>query len=215
MSTRKLEYAEPFFSVTYVLDEAEYPVGPKSIVLNLSKQDLLIKHEALGCFQSTVLSDVSIRDARRCLVIEDYERNADHQELFARIKKKWTLVYEATKLDRHKGVQLWRSPKERLGNTEVNMCYAEGHPLNVGLHRTHWGDRPFKEVHTQILGFGKMQQCSEQDASTLFREDLMAPGCTHAPMYDENCVYPWHQYETITKAIFQANEMQLTDEPGY
>jgi hypothetical protein len=42
----------------------------------------------------------------------------------------------------------------------------------------------------------------------------MAPGCTHTPMFDENCIYPWHQYETITPAIFMATEMQLTDELG-
>jgi hypothetical protein len=209
MSVRSLSYAEPFFSVKYVQDEGEYPIGPKSIVLNLAAGDIGIRHEALGFFASTVLAGVVIRDARRCLVIENHERHADEEALFAAIKGTWTLVYEATGLDRHKGVMLWRSPKERLGDTEVNMCYAEGHPLNVGLHRTHWGERPFREVHTQILGFGKMQQCSEQDIETLFREDLMAPGCTHAPMYDADCVYPWHQYETITKAIFQANEMQI------
>jgi hypothetical protein len=215
MSVRGLAYAEPFFTVKYLLDEEEYSIGKKSIVLNLSTKDLRIKHEALGYFQSTVLANVVISDAHRCLVIEDFEKWADHEALFEEIKKKWSLVWEATKLDRHKGVRLWRSPKEKLGNTEVNMCYAEGIPLNVGLHRTHWGDLPFKEVHTQILGFGRMQQCSEQDIKTLYREDLMAPGCTHEPMYDGECVYPWHQYETITKAIFQANEMQRSDELGF
>ena len=55
-----------------------------------------------------------------------------------------------------------------------------------------------------------MQQYSEQDPGTLYREDAMAPGCTHEPMYDHDCLYPWHQYETITRAIFQATEMQFS-----
>ena len=214
MSVRALDFVEPFFSVNYLLNEKEYKVGKKSIVFDLSQKDIWIKCQPLSYFRSTILTNVTITDIDRCLIIEDYERNTDHQALFEEIKKKWTLVYDATKLDRHKGVRLWRSPKIRLGNTEVNMCYADSIPLNVGLHQTHWGGAPFKEVHTQILGFGKMQQCSEQDINTLFREDLMAPGCTHAPMFDENCIYPWHQYETITPGIFMATEMQLTDELG-
>ena len=214
MSIKALDFVEPFFSVKYLLKEKEYSVGKKSIVFNLSHEEIPIKAQAMGYFQSAVLTNVTIADFDRCIIIEDYERNADHQALFDKIRKTWTLVYVATKLDRHKGVRMWRSPKIQLGNTAVNMCYADSVPLNVGLHKTHWGGVPFKEVHTQILGFGKMQQCFEEDVNTLYREDLMAPGCTHVPMYDENCAYPWHQYETITPGIFMATEMQLTDEAG-
>ena len=35
----------------------------------------------------------------------------------------------------------------------------------------------------------------------------MAPGAAHPPMYDEKIKYPWHQYETTTKAIFMAVEL--------
>lgn len=214
MSIRALDFLEPFFSMKYVLDEAEYAVAKKSIMLNLSQKNILIKNLPLGYFRSTVVTNVTIANLDRCFIIEDYERNTDHQALFEAIKKKWTLAYDATKAERHKGVQLWRSPKIRLGNVEVNMCYAGSVPLKVGLHQTHWGGPPFKEVHTQIVGFGKMQQCSEQDINTLYREELMAPGCSHIPIYDENCLYPWHQYETITSGIFMATEMQLTEELG-
>lgn len=214
MSIRALQYAEPFFSVKYILNEKEYKIGKKSIVFNLAQRDIKINNRNLGYYKSTTATNIKITDIERCLVIEDYDRHVYHEALFEEIKKTWTLVYNATGLERHRGVQLYRSPKEKIGNVEVNMCYADTIPLNVGLHQTHWGGPPFKEVHTQILGFGRMQQCFEQDVKTLYREDLMAPGCTHEPMYDENCVYPWHQYETITPAIFMATEMQLTDELG-
>jgi hypothetical protein len=214
VSVTDLDFAEPFFPVSYVLGEKAFPIGRRSIVFNLAQRPVKIRHQGLGFFRSTVVTNLAIEDIDRALVIEDFERNSDHEELFARIKGAWTLVYDATKLDRHRGVLLWRSPKTRLGNVEVNMCFAEGIPLNVGLHRTHWGDKPFREVHTQILGFGKMQHYREQDLGTLYREDPMSPGCTHEPMYDVDCVYPWHQYETTTKAIFMATEMQQTDELG-
>ena len=176
MSIQALDFLEPFFSMKYALNEAEYAVGKKSIVFNLSSKDILINNRPLGYFASTVVTNVAIVNLDRCLIIEDYERNADHEALFEEIKKKWTLAYDATKEERHKGVQLWRSPKIRLGNVRVNMCYAGSVPLKVGLHQTHWGGPPIKEVHTQIVGFGRMQQYSEQDLNTLYREDLMAPG---------------------------------------
>jgi hypothetical protein len=62
-------------------------------------------------------------------------------------------------------------------------------------------------VHTQIVGFGKMQQCREKDTATLYLEEPLAPGATHKPMYDEAGNYPWHQYETITPGILMAVEM--------
>lgn len=209
MSVRNLDFAEPFFSAKYILNESSFALAEKSIVFNLAQRPILIRQQGLGFFRSTVVANLAIEDIERCLVIEDFERNKDQDVLFEQIKKKWTLVYEATKVERHRGVRLYRSPKIKLGNLEVNMCFAEGIPLNVGLHRTHWGDKPFREVHTQILGYGRIQQYREQDLSTLYREDPMSPGCTHEPMYDKDCVYPWHQYETTTKGIFMATEMQL------
>jgi hypothetical protein len=214
MSVQTLDFVEPFFPVKYVLNEKGYAVGEKSIVFNLSQKDIWIKNLPLGYFKSTVVTNVIITNIDRCLIIEDYERNTDHQALFEEVKKKWTLAYDATKEERHKGVQLWRSSKISLGNVQVNMCYAGSVPLKVGLHQTHWGGPPIKEVHLQIVGFGKMQQCSEQDINTLYREELMAPGCSHLPMYDENFLYPWHQYETVTPGIFMATEAQLTDALG-
>lgn len=212
MSVTKLEYAEPFFGVDYVVDEAEYRVDGARIVLNASEAPLLARDRPLGFFRSAVMVDTDIRDVSRCFVISRFDAYDDEDALFDAIRARWTLVFEATGLERHRGVQLWRSPKEKLGDIEANMCYAAAVPLNVGLHRTHWGERPFKEVHTQIVGYGSMRRYAEQDLATLYREDPMAPGATHEPMYDEACVYPWHQYETRTRAVFQATELQLTEE---
>lgn len=214
MSVRSLDFAEPFFPVRYLVDEAEYEVGAKSIVLNLSPAGIAVRHQVLGFFRSAVFANVTLFGAARCLVIEDFEKAGDLEPLFAAMRGTWTLVYEATKLERHRGVQLYRSPKIRIGDVEVNMCFVDSVPLNVGLHRTHWGDAAFREVHTQILGYGRMQQFAERDLSTLYREDPMAPGCTHEPMYDDAWIYPWHQYEPYTKGVFLATEMGGSEEPG-
>jgi hypothetical protein len=207
MSIESLNFAEPFFSVNYLKSEKEFTISGKSIALNLSQTPLMINGLPLGFFQSTILMNTQIFNIERCILIGDIEAHSNQDKLFELIKNNWTLAYDATHEDRHKGIALWRSTKIHLNDVAINMCYADSIPLNVGLHKTHWGGPPIKEVHTQIVGIGKMQQFYEQNRSTLYREELMAPGCSHIPMFDNQCQYPWHQYETVTKGIFMATEM--------
>jgi hypothetical protein len=207
MSIKALDYANPFFPVSYVQGEEKYMVREKSIVFNMSDEDMTINGRPLGFFRSTVATNTVITHVERALIIEKFAAYPDAETLFERVKNTWVLAYDATHEERHKGVALWRSPKIKLGHIAVNMCFAGSIPLNVGLHREHWGGPPIKEVHVQIVGVGRMQQYYENDLKTLYREDPMAPGAAHPPMYDENIKYPWHQYETSTKAIFMAVEL--------
>jgi hypothetical protein len=207
MSIEALDYASPFFPVSYVQGEEEYAVREKSIVFNMSDEELFINGRPLGFFRSTVAVNTVVRHLARALIIEKFTAYPDDEALFDQVKKSWTLAYDATHEERHKGVALWRSPKTKLGNIAVNMCLAGSVPLNVGLHREHWGGPPIKEVHVQIVGVGRMQQYYENDLKTLYREDPMAPGAAHPPTYDENIQYPWHQLETTTKGIFMAVEL--------
>jgi hypothetical protein len=211
MSIEALDYASPFFPVSYVQGEGEYAVREKSIVFNLSDEELFINGRPVGFFRATVAVNTVVRHLARALIIEKFSDYPDAEALFEQVKKSWTLAYDATHEERHKGVALWRSPKTKLGNVAVNMCLAGSVPLNVGLHREHWGGPPIKEVHVQIVGVGRMQQYYENDLKTLYREDPMAPGATHPPMFDENIQYPWHQLETTTKGIFMA--VELTPQP--
>jgi hypothetical protein len=207
MSITALDYASPFFPVSYVQGEEEHAVREKSIVFNMSDEDLLINGRPLGFFRSTLAVNTVITHVERALIIEKFDAYPDAEALFEQVKNTWVLGYDATQEERHKGVALWRSPKIKLGNIAVNMCFAGSVPLNVGLHREHWGGPPIKEVHVQIVGVGRMQQYYENNLKTLYREDPMAPGAAHPPMYDENIEYPWHQYETTTWAIFMAVEL--------
>ena len=207
MSITALDYASPFFPVSYVQGEKEYAGREKSIVFNMSDEDLYINRRPLGFLRSTVAVNTAITHIERALIIEKFDAYPDVEALFEQVKNTWVLAYDATHEERHKGVALWRSPKIKLGNIAINMCFAGSVPLNVGLHREHWGGPPIKEVHVQIVGVGRMQQYYEKDLKTLYREDPMAPGAAHPPMYDENIEYPYHQYETSTKAIFMAVEL--------
>ena len=51
MSITTLDYASPFFPVSYVQGEDEYAVREKSIVFNMSDEDLYINGRPLGFFR--------------------------------------------------------------------------------------------------------------------------------------------------------------------
>ena len=214
MSIEELDFAEPFFTVKYLLNEKEYPIGDKNIVVNLSEQPIKIQDQQLGFLQSVIVTNIAICRVERGVLVERFSDYTDEKAFLDEVKKTWPLAYDIRKEERLKGVSHYMSPKANVGNIHLSMYHAGTVPLNVGLHQSHphCGDKMYKEVHTQIVGFGKMQQCLERDIHTLYLEEPLAPGATHKPMYDEKGNYPWHQYETITPGIFMAIEILPLDE---
>ncbi len=209
MPVRTLDLAEPFFTVRIVTDSPVHRVAGKVILLNLSENPVQIRTQRLGHLQSTVVADVELRDVAHAVVVERFADHGDEDELLARVRRSWPSAFDVRQEERLRGVSHYMSPKVWVGQYGFTMYHSGSVPLNVGLHRDHaFCPVPgFREVHTQIVGFGKMQQCRENDVSTLYLEEPMAPGTTHRPMYDDSGNYPWHQYETITPSIFLAVEM--------
>ena len=209
MSSQKLDFAEPFFTVTVIENESSFDVQDRSVLLNLSELPIFIEGQSLGQFQSAIFTNITVRQATKAVLVEGLDREPDETALFAAIKKTWPSAFEVRGEERLRGISHYMSPKiwiERLGLT---IYHSGSVPLNVGLHKDHaFCPVPgFREVHTQLVGFGKMQQYREQDISSLYLEEPMAPGTTHRPMYDDKGRYPWHQFETITPSVFMAAEM--------
>lgn len=213
MPIEALDFAEPFFTVRHVTGTADFEVRGSAIVLNLSQAPVHIEAQALGHLQSVIVRDASLHDLDHAILVERFDAHADAEALFDAVKRTWPSAWEVRKEERLRGVSHYMSPKVWIGRIGLTMYHSGSVPLNVGLHRDHaFCPVPgFREVHTQIVGFGKMQQCREKDIATLYLEEPMAPGTTHRPMYDAEGHYPWHQYETITPSIFMAVEM-LPDE---
>lgn len=209
MSIETLDFAEPFFTVKHLSGEDEYNVTEPVILVNLGEQPIKIQDQRLGQFQSVVVTNTAVCGVERGVIVERFSSYDDEEALYEKVKQTWPLAYDIRKEERLKGVSHYLSPKISLGNINLSMYHSGSVPLLVGLHKdhVHCGDALVKEIHTQIVGFGKMQQCLEKDIDTLYLEEPMAPGTTHKPMFDEEGNYPWHQYETITPAIFMAIEM--------
>jgi hypothetical protein len=206
MSIRTLQFPEPFYTIKALHGEKEYGIARNSIVINLSEIDLRVKDKPLTFLKSTIVRGTTIKEIQRALVIEDYEKNSANPEFFNEIKKQWRLMYEISKQERHRGIHLWRSPKEKVDNIDLNLCYISAN-VDTGPHKGHSSN--FMEVHTQLLGYGKMQKLEENDATTMYQEVILSPGYTHEPFFSEDNVYPWHQYHSISDCIYMPIEIAI------
>ena len=209
MPIESIDIAEPFFGIRHITDTARYHVNGKVIVLNLADTSIGILDQSLGALQSVVVQDVELQNLNHAVVIERFADYPDEAALFEQVRATWPSAFEVRQEERLRGVEHYMSPKIWLGQFGFTLYHSGSVPLKVGLHRDHaFCPVPgFREVHTQIVGLGKMQQCREKDVATLYLEEPMAPGTTHRPMYDAEGNYPWHQFETITPSIFMAVEM--------
>ena len=209
MPVQTLEFAEPFFTVRILKQLASYQVEGRVILLNLAETPVRIVDQTLASLQSVIVANAEIHDVDHAVVIERFGDYPDDEKLFEDVMATWPSAFDIRQEERLRGVSHYMSPKVWVGQFGFTMYHSGSVPLNVGLHRDHaFCPVPgFREVHTQVVGFGKMQQCREKDVSTLYLEEPMAPGVTHRPMYDEEGNYPWHQFETIKPSIFMAVEM--------
>lgn len=211
MSVRTLQCASPFYVMKAVKDERNFHIGPKSIIINFSDEDIFIKEMPLKNLHSAVLTNITLKYVACALLVEGFETRPAEEALRA-AKAAWPLMSELSPAERYKGVPLRRSPKERVGNVVFNLFHVEP-GADVGLHREH----PYDEVHTQLAGCGKMQKYRKNDFGTLYFEEILAPGMTHESYRNAAGEYPWHQYQSMTESIYiyiNQYDRNIEDEPA-
>ncbi|MDC9588529.1 hypothetical protein PSI23_04165 [Xenorhabdus sp. XENO-10] len=87
---------------------------------------------------------------------------------------------------------------------KVNLWFAE-QGTHCGIHNEH----SFIEIHTQILGFGRMQCFKNEKYNSLYKEIAIAPGTTTSRAFcngGHGYKYPYHQYYADTNSIWLALE---------
>ena len=208
MSLQTIDIAQPFFDVTFVSSVESYDVVGRAIVINVGDDSIFIEGQTLTPLQSIIVVNAQLISVDKVLLVFGFDKYKDEAELMSSIRQVWPSAFELRGEERLRGVEHYMSPKVWLGQMGLTFYHSASIPLNVGLHKEHpfCAIPGFREVHTQIVGLGKMQQCAEKDLSTLYLEEIMAPGVTHRPMYDADGNYPWHQFETITPSVFMALE---------
>ncbi|MFJ8845840.1 hypothetical protein ACIRFF_23385 [Streptomyces cyaneofuscatus] len=130
---------------------------------------------------------------------------------------------------------LWKGPQATLGRVDLAPAHllretADPSPLlpfevrvnlwfapagtDCFIHNAH----DFIEVHTQVLGTGRMQKFSRQDHGTRYEDQVMSPGWTTPHPFcatgaDGSFQYPWHQYRADTDCVWLAVEYHRVTEP--
>jgi len=208
MSIESLSISKPFFELKFIQDENSYIIKSPSILINLSNVKISIKDQLLSKYHSLIVKNIKVTNIKKA-VLAVLNNNEDDKKIMSQMRKKWPSAYEVRKEERLKGVQHYMSPKKWIGQYGFTVYHSSSVPLNVGMHKDHpFCPLPgFKEIHTQIMGFGKMQQFKTKNLKDLYIEEIMAPGVTHQPMFDKKGNYPWHQFETLTPSVFLAIEM--------
>lgn len=209
MSIQKLDFAEPFFHIDFIRQEESYYVETKSMVINLAEREqseiLFAGGRKIFPLKGTVLEDVTLTNITLAFVVKDFEAcDLTDPDTVAAIKRTWKTLYEASGMERHKGLPYYKSPKfltgEGSNHLELNFCYVDQPMVPSGPHRDH--DRDFDEVHVQILGYGMMRLYDYEDNTHVHQELNMAPGTVHDKMYDAQGKYPWHEYKSVTPCVY-------------
>ena len=209
MSVRTLDFAQPFYTVTFIDGEADYRVAAKSMVINLAGREqepiYLDGERVILPLKAAVVQDMTVRNVIRAFVIEDFERcDITDPETAALIMRTWRTLYEMSGNPRHKGLPYYKSPKyiidEGGQHIEFNLCYVNEGGVPSGPHRDH--DRDFDEVHAQIAGFGMMRIYDYDENTQIHQELPMSPGTVHDKMYDSRGGYPWHEYMSVTPCVY-------------
>ena len=182
-------------------------------------------------WQSTTLQDATIFSAESLILLRIASaRNLGDLVLTPGWELLGSRLPESSDFPRN--TPLWISPQDELGTIELDPFRSFGRSNESSNKQTfrlkanlwyappgtdcfiHAG-HPFLEVHTQVLGTGRMQKFRNRDAASLYEEVVMAVGQTHSPFFtiDEKgeILYPWHRYLADTDCVWMALELHPTE----
>jgi len=222
---RVLSFSSPWLSNVLAASAPSIAID-NAIVVNLSTR--MVKYEAgpyrgsIAPFQSKSLRDCVVIEAEQLLICKPQER-----ENLGGLAREW-MWYGDKDSNFERRTPLYISPQEEIGEVEFNPgeIFGLAEPDTKGLQRFHlrlnlWyapastdcgihREHTFLEIHTQLIGTGRMQKFRENRSDTMF-EDLIVPtGATHPPFFDlksDNAFeYPWHRYFSDSDCVWMAIE---------
>ncbi len=203
MGSRIFKFSEPFLKVQSLEDVKDYRVNGKTTLLNVDDMsgitiaDELLKPRSSSIFANLVVPRTRQHYSRTGFSISKVipVRTCDQDEVESRLRYYFASTFE--------GYQIMALRKrEDQQNAEFNLWFADA-GTECGLHNEH----PFREVHTQVLGIGRMQKFHRNDRTSIYQV-FMSPGYTHEPFCFDDGTYPWHQYYADSDCVWLAAEFQ-------
>ncbi len=206
---------------------AERKIPGRAVVINLGPADAYVDGEPvtrLPAAHSCTVIDAEI-SGQELLVIQVL----DEPSLICGARSNWLDFYA----DRGAATghpELLRSPRHAVANVTLSKQSLLGQPdltddiavfdvlanlwfspagTACGIHNEH----DFVEVHTQLVGIGRMQKFRSKQASTIYEDHLMCVGNTNPATFCAEQAgkfkYPWHQYFADTDCVWMAIEYHV------
>lgn len=196
-------FSKPYLHVELIKNVQDYQIDKRAIIINAGECDAIINKEKLLPKKSSIYANTTIQNAELIILVSQNNESTIEKTFpySDEIINDWQHVYEIFPLESLKKTNLWRSQKQKIDSMEINLWFAKA-GTHCGIHNEH----DFKELHTQIWGLGNMQKFQQRNYETLYQDVYMSPGQTHDPFYDQNGLYPWHQYYAHTDCIWLALE---------
>lgn len=235
---KALSFSGKHIVAKFIENVENYFVSGYTIVINVGTKDAMVGNEPrkpIPPLNSTILKDTIINSGDSLILLHVSDTRNIGNIIFEKGWKRYadTIVETSPNLNESSNsfplnTPLWISsqddlceikfdPYKLLGqqntteNTtkflvKANLWFAPS-KTDCFIHNQH----DFIEVHTQILGDGRMQKFKEQKHSTLYEDILMKSGyTTPIPFCDitenGNFIYPWHQYYADNDCIWLAIE---------
>lgn len=225
---KEINFSGAYIDAKYVENVENYPIENRTIVVNPEETDAYLNEanrSIIPSFSSTILEHTTIKQAKSLLLLEVVESRNIGNIVF---EPGWDLLGNIPGSDFPKDVQLWKSPQDEAGIIEVDPYYmarqsstpGAKEPFSVkvnlwfapsrtdcAIHNQH----DFMEIHTQVVGQGRMQKFKEDSFESLYEDLLMTEGYTQIVPFckvheNQQYTYPWHQYYSDTDCIWMAIE---------
>jgi len=229
VTSRSTRFSHPALPSVLLVGGAERYLNGRHLIVNFNPQALKLNNRGqtqLPAFSSVIRCNELIAPAQSCLIFElpvDPAAGAvigwEQQESYPG-RRYGTESVEA--------VAFFRSPPDEIAilsfppqalaagsdatyesqrfSLRANLWFAEP-GTHCGIHNEH----SFIEIHTQILGVGRMQIFQSDELASLCEDLLLAPGATTSQAFcqisnRQHYSYPYHQYYADTPSVWLALE---------
>jgi hypothetical protein len=222
-----IEFDTASLRASVLHNPVEQKLAGRAIVVNLGSADAQIHGEpstALPPLQSCIIIDAEISGQILAVI-----QVLDEMSLISDARAGWQDFY-ASRGAAAGHPELLRSPQRTVATVEMDRSAALHQPdltcdkalfdvrLNLwfspagtacGIHNEH----DFIEVHTQLVGVGRMQKFRTKHYLTNYEDHLMCVGNTNPATFCRDrggeFSYPWHQYFADTDCIWMAIEYHV------
>lgn len=224
-SVRDLSFADDFIDAQIIENPSNYVVED-AIVVNLSPEPMITgdEHSAIiPAWKSTWLKGGVIKSGERAALI----KVTKVKNLGGCVFRGWDWLGNRIR-SFPRDTPLYISSQDAIGTVKtdpmvftnerkipeniqefelkLNLWWSPG-DTDCFIHNEH----PFLEVHTQILGVGRMQKFKENDEETIYEDIPMSMGYSHDPFCrvtgPNEWTYPWHRYYADTDCVWLAVEL--------